>query len=260
VEFLQALSVQGRVISALTLRETRSRYGNRKLGFFWAFFEPLAHVAVFVAIFSSMSRSSPIGDNIGLFILTGIIPFQLFSNIVMNIMNGLTVNRALLGYPQVMPLDIIISRVVIEFVSIALVFIVCLIFASSYGITIKIDNFIQMMEAVALVVLIATGVGMINLSITLSIPSYANIYSALSRPLYFMSGIFFTMDFLSPDVLDFLSYNPLLNIVEWFRSGFYTSFDSSLYDKEYTVTVSLIIFFIGLLIERATSKKARQTL
>jgi len=260
VEFLQALSVQGRVISALTLRETRSRYGNRKLGFFWAFFEPLAHVGVFVAIFSSMSRTSPIGDNIGLFILTGIIPFQLFSNIVNNIMSGLTVNKALLGYPQVMPLDIIISRVVIEFVSIALVFIVCLIFASSYGITIKIDNFIQMMEAVVLVVLIATGVGMINLSITLSMPSYSNIYAALSRPLYFMSGIFFTMDFLSPEALTYLSYNPLLNIVEWFRSGFYTSFDSSLYDKEYTVTFSLVIFFIGLLIERATSKKARQTL
>jgi len=260
VEFLQALSVQGRVISALTLRETRSRYGNRKLGFFWAFFEPLAHVAVFVAIFSFMSRTSPIGDNIGLFILTGIIPFQLFSNIVNNIMSGLTVNKALLGYPQVMPLDIIISRVAIEFVSIALVFIVCLILASNFGISIKIDNFLQMMEPVALLVLLATGIGMINLSITLSMPSYANIYSALARPLYFMSGIFFTMDFLSPDVLGFLSYNPLLNIIEWFRTGFYTSFDSSLYDKEYTVTVSLIIFFIGLLIERATSKKARQTL
>jgi len=261
VEFLQALSVQGRVISALTLRETRSRYGNRKLGFFWAFFEPLAHVAVFIAIFSSMSRASPIGDNTGLFILTGIMPFQLFSNIVNNIMSGLTVNKALLGYPQVMPLDIIISRVAIEFVSIALVFIVCLILASSFfGISIKIDNFIQMMEAIALLVLLATGIGMINLSITLSMPSYANIYSALSRPLYFMSGIFFTMDFLSPDVLDFLSYNPLLNIVEWFRSGFYTSFDSSLYDKEYTVAFSFITFFIGLLIERATSKKARQTL
>ena len=49
MEFFQALAVQGRVISALTLRETRSRYGNSKLGFFWALFEPAAHVAVFMA-------------------------------------------------------------------------------------------------------------------------------------------------------------------------------------------------------------------
>jgi len=259
LELLHALSVQGRVISALTLRETRSRFGNRKLGFFWAFFEPLAHVAVFVAIFSSMSRTSPVGDNIGLFILTGIIPFQLFSNIVNNIMSGLSVNKSLLGYPQVMPFDIVISRVLIEFVSISVVFILCLAIASYFGIGIKIDNFLQMMSAIGLVVVIATGVGMINLAILLSIPSYANIYSALSRPLYFMSGIFFTMDFLSPDAYNILSYNPLLNMVEWFRSGFYTSFNSRLYDVEYTVTVSFIIFVIGMLAERATSKKARQT-
>lgn len=259
MEFLQALSVQGRVISALTLRETRTRFGNRKLGFFWAFFEPLAHVAVFVAIFSSMSRSSPIGDNIGLFILTGIMPFQLFSNIVMNIMNGLGVNKSLLGYPQVMPFDIVISRVIIEFVSVSVVFIFCIAIASYFGIGIKIDSFLQMMAAIVLIVLFASGIGMINLAILLSIPSYANIYSALSRPLYFMSGIFFTMDFLSPDALDILSYNPLLNMVEWFRSGFFTSFNSSLYDVEYTVSASLLIFIIGMLAERATSRKARQT-
>lgn len=259
MELLRALSVQGRVISALTLRETRSRFGNRKLGFFWAFFEPLAHVAVFVAIFSSMSRTSPVGDNIGLFILTGIIPFQLFSNIVNNIMSGLSVNKSLLGYPQVMPFDIVISRVLIEFVSISVVFILCLAIASYLGISIKVDNFLQMMAAIGLVVVVATGVGMINLAILLSMPSYANIYSALSRPLYFMSGIFFTMDFLSPDVYNILSYNPLLNMVEWFRSGFYTSFNSRLYDVEYTITVSFIIFVIGMLAERATSRKARQT-
>lgn len=259
MEFLQALSVQGRVISALTLRETRTRFGNRKLGFFWAFFEPLAHVAVFVAIFASMGRSSPIGDNIGLFILTGIVPFQLFSNIVNNIMNGLGVNKALLGYPQVMPFDIVISRVLIEFVSVSVVFIFCIAIASYLGINIKITSFLQMMAAVVLIVIFAMGIGMINLAILLSVPSYANIYSALSRPLYFMSGIFFTMDFLSPEVLDVLSYNPLLNMVEWFRSGFFSSFDSSLYDVEYTVSASLLIFIIGMLAERATSRKARQT-
>lgn len=258
MELIHALSVQGRVITALTLRETRSRYGNRKLGFFWAFFEPLAHVAVFIAIFSSMSRTSPIGDNVGLFILTGIMPFQLFSNTVTNIMNGLGTNKSLLGYPQVMPLDIVISRVLIEFVSISVVFIFCVALAYYLGIEIKIDSFLQLVAATALVVLLAAGVGMINVAIMHSMPSYSNIYAALSRPLYFMSGIFFTMDFLSPEVLFYLAYNPLLNMVEWFRSGFYTSFNSSLYDVEYTISVTLIIFLIGMIVERATSKKARQ--
>jgi len=258
LELLHALSVQGRVISALTLRETRSRYGNRKLSFFWALFEPFAHVVVFVAIFSSLGRTSPIGDNIGVFLLTGIMPWLLYSNTVSAIMNGLASNKSLLGYPQVMPLDIVISRVIIEFSSITLVFLLFIVLVIFSDTSIKIDNFLQLMSATSLFLLFAIGVGLINAAILHSAPSYANIYSAISRPLYFMSGIFFTADFLSPEAYSYLSYNPLLHMMDWFRSGFFTSFESTLYDVEYTVSVTLSVFLVGLIAERLTSKKARE--
>jgi len=259
MEFIQALSVQGRVISALTLRETRSRYGNSKLGFFWALFEPAAHVAVFVAIFSSLGRSPPIGDSMGVFMLTGIIPWLLFSNIVNQVMNGLIANKALLGYPQVMPMDITISRVILEFSSLFLVMLFFIGVAIYTGTTIKIDNFLVVMQAAGLFVMLGAGVGMINTAILHSVPSYKNIYSALSRPLYFMSGIFFTADFLSPEAFEILGYNPLLHLMDWFRTGFFTSFDSTVYDQTYAATTTLIIFTIGLVMERATRKKARVT-
>ncbi|MCF6194451.1 MAG: hypothetical protein L3J46_09000, partial [Kangiellaceae bacterium] len=82
MELTSALKVQGRVISALTLRETRSRYGNSKLGYFWALFEPFAHVLVFIGIFTALGRAPPIGESTGLFILTGIMPWLLYSNVV----------------------------------------------------------------------------------------------------------------------------------------------------------------------------------
>ena len=258
MELLKALSVQSRVISALTLRETRSRYGNRKLGFFWAFFEPAAHVAVFMAIFSGLGRSSPVGDSIAIFILTGIIPWLLYNNTVAAVMNGFSMNKALLGYPQVMPMDIAISRVFLEFSTIFIVMVLFLIIAMNYGVTIKIDNFIEVMKATGLMVLLGMGVGLMNAAILHSVPSYANIYGAISRPLYFMSGIFFTADFLSPAAYDILKYNPLLHLIEWFRSGFYTDFESTLYDRSYAVYFTLIVFTLGLIAERLTRKKARQ--
>ncbi len=114
MEFFHALNVQGRVISALTLRETRSRYGNSKLGFFWALFEPFAHIIVFIGIFSALGRAVPLGESTGIFILTGIVPWLLYSKTVADVMGGLKANKPLLGYPQVMPMDIIISRVILE--------------------------------------------------------------------------------------------------------------------------------------------------
>ena len=258
MEFFHALKLQGKVIAALTLRETRSRYGSSKLGYFWALFEPFAHVMVFIGIFSALDRAPPIGQSTGLFILTGIIPWLLYSNIVSGVMGGLQANKALLGYPQVMPMDITISRVILEFSALLLVFLFFLAVATYLGLSIRIDSFLQMMSATGLLILFAMGVGMINAALVAKYPSYKSIYSAISRPLYFVSGVFFTADFLSPEVYDIVSINPLLHLIEWFRSGFYTSYNSNLYDPEYTIAVCLGFFAFGLVVERINSKKVRQ--
>ncbi|MCK5666432.1 MAG: ABC transporter permease, partial [Thiotrichaceae bacterium] len=226
MEFIHALSLQGKVIAALTLRETRSRYGSSKLGYFWALFEPFAHVMVFIGIFSALDRAPPIGQSTGLFILTGIIPWLLFSNIVNGVMGGLQANKALLGYPQVMPMDISVSRVILESSTLFLVMLFFLAVASYMGLSVRIDSFLKMMSATGLLILLAMGIGLINAALVTKYPSYKSIYSAISRPLYFISGVFFTADFLSPEVYDVVSINPLLHLIEWFRSGFYTSYNS----------------------------------
>lgn len=258
MEILNALNVQGRVISALTLRETRARYGNSKLGFFWALFEPFAHVVVFIGIFSALDRATPLGDSMGLFILTGIIPWLLYSNMVSNVMGGLASNKALLGYPQVMPIDITISRIILEFSTLFLVMLFFLGIAEYIGIKIRIDSFLEMMKPTGLIILLGTGIGLINAAIVPHYPSYSSIFSAFSRPLYFISGVFFTANFLSPEVYDFVDFNPLIHLIEWFRSGFYPSFESDLYDPEYAIFICVGIFAIGLLVDRISSKKARQ--
>ena len=78
----KGLAVQWRVIHAIIMRETATRYGDSKIGFLWAFFEPLAHVGTFIFIFSMIGRTAPIGNDIPTFILTGIIPWLMFNHIV----------------------------------------------------------------------------------------------------------------------------------------------------------------------------------
>ncbi len=258
MEFIQAFSLQRKVISALVLREVTSRYANTKLGFFWALFEPFAHITVFMAIFTTINRPAPIGESIGLFILTGIVPWLLYTNTVNTVMSAVSGNKALLGYPQVMPLDIVIARVLLEYATLFMVMISFLMVALGFGFEIRIDSFLNMISITGIIVLLAMGVGFINTAIIEFFPSYRSIYNALSMPLYFSSGIFFTMDFFSSDVLSFLAYNPMLNLIEWFRDAFFTEFSSNLFDKEYAITVALVVFGLGLLVERLMRKRARQ--
>ena len=157
-----------------------------------------------------------------------------------------------------MPIDITISRIILVFSTMFLVMLFFLGVAIYLGITIRIDSFLEMMKVAGLLILLATGIGLINAAIIPHYPSYSSIFNALSRPLYFISGIFFTANFLSPEVYAIVDFNPLIHLIEWFRSGFYPSFESDLYDADYAVTVCVSIFAIGLLVERLSSKRARQ--
>lgn len=252
------IRVQWRVIHALIMRETTTRYGNSKIGFLWAFLEPLIHIATFIYIFSMIGRATPIGDNTALFILTGIIPWLLFNHIVFQVMSGLGSNQALLSYPHVMPLDIALARTILEFVTLGLIFVVFLVLAKQIGIEFVVEDAMGMLAAIATLVVFALGLGLLNTSIALYLPSYDRMFRNAMRPMYFMSGIFFIADGLPPAAQQVLQYNPILHLVEWFRSEFYDSYESQQADLPYVLSITILIFFFGLLSERLTKKRARQ--
>jgi len=54
--FLEMLQTQGRVILALIIRETRTRFGDSKLGYGWALLEPILHILLLSLVFAVMMR------------------------------------------------------------------------------------------------------------------------------------------------------------------------------------------------------------
>ena len=57
--FGERLRTQCRVIQALIVRETRTRFGDAKLGYGWALLEPILHITMLSAIFSLMMQGRP---------------------------------------------------------------------------------------------------------------------------------------------------------------------------------------------------------
>jgi capsular polysaccharide transport system permease protein len=50
------LGTQGRVVHALIIRETRTRFGDSKLGYGWALLEPIAHILMLSLVFAVLMR------------------------------------------------------------------------------------------------------------------------------------------------------------------------------------------------------------
>lgn len=259
-DMVHTLRLQGRVLLALMLRETRTRFGKHRLGYLWALFEPLSHVLILIAIFSVMQRRSPIGGDIALFFVTGIAPYLLFSHLCGRVASAINANQALLAYPQITPLDCMLARVGLELATMTLVFVLLVGGFAFAGRPTVPEAPLEVLAAWLCTAAFGTGLGMLNCAITLRLPAYEKLFSAIiTRPLYFVSGIFFVAGNLPQPARDWLLWNPLLHMIEWVRSGFFLEFDSQYVSHPYAVGGALVMLLVGLIAERASRSKARET-
>lgn len=254
-----AFSVQRRVVSALILRETRTRYGKTRLGHLWALFEPLAHMLTFAAIFSFLGRSSPLGGSVAMLVLTGLFPYALFSNISTQLMNAVEANKVLLSYPHVTPFDVMVSRAILEVLTQVVVFVFVLLILAVQGLwDLKIDDPLRVLIVVFVGAGLGTGMGLINAALAFKFPSYAQTYGIIMRPMYFLSGIFFVAGYMSKDIQQILYYNPVAHLIEWFRSAIYVNYESPFLSVGYIVNFTITVLFFGLLLLRFNRFKLRQ--
>ena len=105
----ESAGVQARVIHALVLREVNVKFARHRLGYLWAFVEPVAFVVAFSLILAVGGRSLPAGMPAVPFFVTGVIPFFLFRDVAQATLRGVSANKALLVYPQVTAFDVMIA-------------------------------------------------------------------------------------------------------------------------------------------------------
>lgn len=251
-DIVSALEVQGRVIKGLMLRETKSRYGRHKLGFFWIFIEPIFMVALFL-VFKLLIRTPTSGGMPDVyFIITGILPFTLFRQTMTVLDMSIIRARALLAFPQVTTLDVMISTVLLEFATLLFVFAVMLIGAAFFFEPIKVENPLFVLYAMLLLGITGTGLGMVFASLVPLLPSIKNVSALLlGRPLFFTSGVFFTLEMLPEAARNVLVYSPIVHMIEMVRSGFFIQFESTYMDVHFATLFALCVFLFGMLMHQA---------
>ncbi len=186
-DFINALHVQTRVVHAFILRETRTRFGRSKLGYLWAFFEPMAYIVSLLAIFSVLDRSAPINTSLPLFFLTGIMPWLLFSRTLSAVFSSIESNAPLLTYPQVKILDIVLARVILEFSTlflVAFIYVLLLFYANELG---QIESLLGVVIVLLISSLSGASIGLLGGVVKMYMPAYGAFQSILIRFLFFTS-------------------------------------------------------------------------
>ena len=249
------LRVQIRVICALILRETRVTFGTAQLGYLWAIANPVFGTAILVFIFSLISRLPPIGTSFVLFFATGILPYELYRKLAASLMNVFSANQGLLAYPLVKELDVVYARSLLIIATYLLVMIIFFSTLVIFGITNWPADLTKILSAISALALMGLGVGVCNAVLKGLWKAWVQIEAIISRPMFFISGIFFIPTLFPPHIRDLLAWNPVLHCIEWFREGYYGSYESVILDKGYIFTWIICVLLAGFGGERLYRKK-----
>ncbi|HHL20343.1 MAG TPA: sugar ABC transporter permease [Aliiroseovarius sp.] len=235
-----------RTILAMILREMSTTYGRTPGGYAWVVLEPVLGIALLSALFSLGFRSPPLGINFPVFYATGLLPFFMFNDISAKMAQSVNFSRALLSYPRVTYIDALIARLILSVLTQLLVSFIVL---ASIRLIWETRTFFQagpVLLGYLMVIALGIGVGTMNCFLVTMFPIWQRIWSIITRPLLFISGVIILYESIPEAYSAFFWLNPLLHAISKVRSGFYPSYDAPWVSPAYVFAVSLILTVLGL--------------
>jgi capsular polysaccharide transport system permease protein len=239
-----------RTIVALMLREMSSTYGRKPGGYLWALLEPIGAITVLSIGFSLFMHNPPLGNSFVLFFATGFLPFSLYITLSQKVQQSLKYSKPLLAYPRVTWIDAVLARFILAVLTQLLI--MMLVFAGIMAVsdTSAIVDLVPILIGLSIVTLLGFGIGIINAVVGGIFPVWLSLWSIINRPLFFVSGIFFTYESMPEVVQNIIWWNPIMQAVAIVREGFYPTYEADFVSLAYCFGLALTLIAFGLLITR----------
>ena len=234
-------------LQAFILRELKNRFGRSRLGYFWALAEPAATVAVLTVIHGGIAGfdSTIYQENSVIFFVFGAVPYFIFANSLTQAQGVCASQKGLFNYRQIKPIDIIVARCLVDVLMMAGVMVLFLLAWYWLGLQMPQIRPLELLTALFSLFLLGSSLGLVFEVFGTVYQDLRKVYSIMTRPLFFISGVFFTMHMLPSGLLAVLSFNPVLHGVDLARDAVLVGYTSPA-SWAYVWGSILLLQFIGL--------------
>lgn len=240
------ISIQGRVIWALTMREVITRFGREGLGAFWLLAEPAMFITGVMAIFSHIEGH--VTYSVAEYLAVSYPTLLFWRNGTHRVTKSLEINRALLHHHPIQPIDIIYSRILLEFCSAAASFATLYVAFVSIGICQWPEDWLSFAFGYLAVIWFSFAFVLIMSALA----ELSDTFERLSHIILYLmmpfSGVFAPLAVIPPALRKPLLAFPLIDAVEYFHSGYYGSRMATFYSIPWLIisTLALTLFAYGL--------------
>lgn len=206
---------------ALFLRFAVSSLSSTRAAAFWLIAEPVAHIAVFMLIFTYLRVRHIGGINTALWIMAGLLAFFMFRRAAAGAMEVIGQNRRLYALPQIKPVDTVLVRVLLEGFLMAIIAAILVTAVALVGMDVVPADPLAVVVAMFGLWLFGTGYGLIGSVANELAPPVGSVMSFMLRVFYLLSGTIFPIAMLVPHKYHhWLLLNPVFHGLEQVRLGF----------------------------------------
>lgn len=233
------------VIFALFVREIRTGFTD-KVGISWAVIQPVSFIFILAFLRGRIDGDETHTVPIFTFMAVGLIFIQTVLGSISATSKSIDKNKTLYAFRQVQPISPVISSLL--FTALVKVFVILTIIFIMYllKIEIHIDYALLFLTVFIVLSVLGASIGLLFGIFELMIPEIKKAREMATRPLFFISGVFFSIQDIPKDYWHFFLWNPILHAIELARYSLYESYGNDAVSLNYLCLVTIIIFFISL--------------
>jgi ABC-type polysaccharide/polyol phosphate export permease len=206
------------LLGLMVVNIAKSRYKRSVLGVLWTLMNPVLNTIVLTVAFANIFRSSL--PNYALYVLSGMVCWNLFTTTTVYAMNSLIWGGAILGRIYI-PRTIFAAAAVgngLTSFGFALVPLVGIMVITRHPWTLALTS---LPLAVLLLTAFVFGVSLLVSSIAVLYTDFVEFYQVMVQALFFLTPIMYPEEILPAWALPLMRLNPMYSLVEMFRLPVY---------------------------------------
>ncbi|TRY30763.1 ABC transporter permease [Aliiglaciecola sp. M165] len=243
------------VIFALFAREIRTGF-NDKFGLSWAVISPVVFIFILSFIRGRIGGADIHTIPAFTFMALGIVFIQSFLQTLGAAAGAIGKNKSLYAFRQVQPISAVVASGLFQFLVKLFVIFGIIVLMYFLGMEVTISNPLLFIYCYAVLWLFAMLSGLAFGISELFIPEIKKIRDLMTRPLFFISGVFFSLQDFPKDYWYLLDWNPILHAIELARFSVYSTYGSGGVSLNYLTGVTLVTFTLSLCVYHISWKQA----
>lgn len=252
LKFAQKLRANRNLLKNLIVRDLKHRYVGSIGGFLWSVIHPIVLLVCYtfvVGIVFGMRPGSQFStDSLAVFVLSGLLPWMLFTDTVSRNCSVISDNAPLITKTvipaEILPLSVTISNLIHHLIGMAILLAVMLVFYNIHLSALWILLYMFML------LLLAQGIGWMVASLHVFIKDTIQAVQIVLMLWFYFTPILYTVESLPPKFQLLTAFNPMALIVTGYRNSLLHGSQPAGLNIAIVFAASIIIFVVGALFFR----------